>query len=151
MDTTASKAGQNQTSVVIETTPDRVFAALTDVASQTDWARGPEEIRNLSESPARMGTTWQQVGKIVGKSLVAECQVDRYEENRTFGFSGDKPFPFRVVWELAPNGSGTEVTMTGQFEPGGFFKMAAPLLRSSMESQMKSDMLTLKAVLEAED
>jgi uncharacterized protein YndB with AHSA1/START domain len=97
MESRASKTGQNQTSVVIETTPERVFAALTDVASQTDWARGPEEIRNLSESPARMGTTWQQVGKIVGKSLVAECQVNRYEENRTFGFSGDKPFPFRVV------------------------------------------------------
>lgn len=148
---TTTKTGKNQTTVVIETTPERVFAALTDVATQTDWARGPEEIRNLSQSPARMGTTWQQVGKLMGKSLVAECQVDRYEENRAFGFSGDKPFPFQVVWELEPNGSGTQVTMTGQFEPGGFFKMAAPLLRSSMDSQMKSDMLTLKAVLEAED
>lgn len=41
--------------------------------------------------------------------------------------------------------------MTGHFEPGGFFKVAAPILNSSLESQMKSDLLTLKAILEAEE
>ncbi len=128
-----------------------MFAALTDVASHTDWARGPHEIRDLSENPAQMGTTWQQVSKIVGKTLVATCRANIYEENRRFGFSGDKPFPFQVVWGLEPASSGTQVTMTGQLEPGGFFKIATPILSSSLESQMKADLLTLKALLEAEE
>lgn len=145
------KSNQNQVSVEIKTTPERVFAALTDIASHTDWARGPREIRNLSENPAQMGTTFQQVGKIVGKTLVGECRVDLYERNRRFGFSGDKPFPFQVAWEIEPSLSGTVLTMTGSFKPGGFFKIARAALNSSLESQMRSDLLTLKAVLEADE
>ena len=145
----SQKTNQNRVAVEIKAAPERVFAALADVAAQTDWARGPEEIRNLSESPARMGTSWQQVGKLMGRTLVAECRVNAYEENRRFGFSGDKPFPFQVVWELEPASSGTKLTMAGQFEPDGFFKIATPVLNGSMESQMKADMLSLKAKLEA--
>jgi len=150
MESTSSKAYQNRVSVEINAAPERVFAALADVATQTDWARGPEEIRSLSENPARLGTSWQQVGKIMGRTMVAECRVNAYEENRRFGFSGDKPFPFRVAWDLEPASGGTKLSMGGQFEPGGFFKIATPVLNSSMESQMKADLLTLKAKLEAE-
>ena len=150
MESTASKSNQNVVSVQIEVEPDQVFAALTNVAAHLDWARGPEEIRNLSENPAKLGTSFQQVAKIMGRKLVAECQVNLYEENRRFGFNGNKPFPFQVRWDLEQGASGTLVTMSGQFEPDGFLKIATPLLNSSMESQMNSDMLSLKAVLEAE-
>lgn len=149
MESTASMGNENAVSVQIDAAPARVFAALSDVATHTDWARGPEEIRNLSESPARMGTTFQQVGKLMGRTLVAECRVNRYEENRAFGFAGDKPFPFQVLFALEPGAAGTQVTMTGSIEPGGFFKIARPILNGSLESQMKADLLTLKAVLEA--
>jgi uncharacterized protein YndB with AHSA1/START domain len=151
MTSTSSETNQNTVSVEIEVAPERVFAALTDVATHTDWARAPEEYRNLSENPAQMGTTFEQVGKIVGRRLVAECQVNLYEENRRFGFNGDKPFSFYVAWELEPASSGTQVTMRGQFEPDGFFKIATPILNSSMQSQMQADMLSLKAILEAEE
>lgn len=150
MESTSDKSAQNQVTVQIATTPERVFATLTDIASHTDWARGPQEVRNLSENPAQMGTTFQQVGKLVGKTVVAECRVNLYDKNRRLGYSGNKPFPFQVAWELEPISGGTRLTMTGRFEPGGFFKVAAPILNNSLESQMKSDLLTLKAILEAE-
>ena len=150
MASTASKTNRNRVSVEIEAAPERVFAALADVAAHTDWARGPEEIRNLSENPARLGTNWQQVGKLMGRTMVAECRVDAYEENRRFGFSGDKPFPFQISWELEPAAGGTQLTMSGQIEPDGFFKIATPVLNGTLESQMKADLLTLKANLEAE-
>jgi len=150
MESAASTTNENAVSVQIDAAPERVFATLTDVATHTDWARGPEEIRNLSENPARMGTTFQQVGKLMGRTLVAECRVNHYEENRTFGFAGDKPFPFQVLFALEPDSGGTQVTMRGSIEPGGFFKIARPVLNSSLESQMKADLLTLKALLEVE-
>jgi uncharacterized protein YndB with AHSA1/START domain len=150
MESTASKSNQNVVSVQIEVEPEQVFAALSNVAAHVDWARGPEEIRNLSENPAKLGTSFQQVAKIMGRQLVAECQVNLYEENRRFGFNGNKPFPFQVRWDLEQGASCTLVTMSGQFEPDGFLKIATPLLNSSMESQMNSDMLSLKAMLEAE-
>jgi uncharacterized protein YndB with AHSA1/START domain len=150
MESTTSKTNRNRVSVEIEAAPERVFAALADVAAHTDWAKGPEEIRNLSENPAGLGTSWQQVAKLMGRTMVAECKVDAYEENRRFGFSGDKPFPFQVVWDLEPASGGTQLTMGGQFEPDGFFKIATSVLNGTLESQMKADLLTLKAKLEAE-
>ncbi|MGD9147832.1 MAG: SRPBCC family protein [Anaerolineae bacterium] len=149
MASTSSAINQNGVKVEIEAAPDRVFAALADVAAHTDWANGPDEIRNLSESPARMGTTFEQVGQLMGRTFVAECRVSDYEENRRFGFSGDKPFPFQVIWELEPAAGGTKLTMNSQIEPGGLLKVAKPVLNSTLESQMKADMLTLKAKLEA--
>ncbi|HSR31733.1 MAG TPA: SRPBCC family protein [Anaerolineae bacterium] len=148
---TSDEKNQNRISIEINAAPERVFAALADIAGHTTWARGPEEIRNLSENPAQMGTSFQQVGKLMGRTLTAECEVNLYEENRRFGFSGDKPFPFQVAWELEPGSSGTQVTMVGQFEPDGFFKIATPILKSSLGSQMQADMLTLKALLESEE
>jgi uncharacterized protein YndB with AHSA1/START domain len=150
MDSSSNKTNQNMVAVEIEAAPERVFAVLTDVAAHTDWARGPEEIHNLSENPAQMGTSFQQVGKMMGRTLVAECQVHVYEKNRQFGFNGDKPFPFQIAWDLEPGASGTQVTMRGAFEPGGFFRIASPILNNSLQSQMQADMLSLKAMLEAE-
>jgi uncharacterized protein YndB with AHSA1/START domain len=150
MEFTSSMTHQNTVSVEINATPERVFAALADVANHTGWAKGPEEIRNVSENPALLGTTFEQIGQLMGRTFVAECQVSDYEENRRFGFSGDKPFPFQISWELEPNSDGTRLTMGGQFEPGGLLKVAKPVLNSTLESQMKADLLTLKAKLEEE-
>lgn len=150
MEATKDEANQSQVSVMIACPPERVFNALTDVGSHIEWARGPEEIRALSENPARLGTTWQQVSKILGKTLVAECRVNVYEENRALGFTGDKPFPFQFVWELEPVAGGTSLTMSSQAEPGGFFRIAGPVLSSALDNRMKSDLLSLKTRLEAE-
>ena len=149
MESTSSMTHQNTVAVEIDATPERVFAALADVANHTTWARGPEEIRNLSESPARLGSTFEQVGQLMGRTFVAECQVSDYAENRRFGFSGNKPFPFQVSWDLEPNSGGTKLIMGGQIKPGGLLKVAKPVLNSTLQSQMKADLLTLKAKLEA--
>jgi hypothetical protein len=46
----------------------------------------------MVDDPVRLGTTWQQVGKLLGRKLVTRMQVNAYEENRKFGFGSDKPF-----------------------------------------------------------
>jgi uncharacterized protein YndB with AHSA1/START domain len=138
-------------SVMIERSPEKVFAALTDVASHTDWARGPEEIADISDNPARLGTTWQQVHKMLGRKLVNSMRVNAYEENRKFGFASDKPFPMNIVFTLEPMLGGTSLQMVAGGEPANIFgKMAMPILTRSVENQMESDLYTLKAILEAE-
>jgi len=72
-------------SVIIQRPPEKVFAALTDLKSHVDWARGPEEIRDVSDDPAQLGTTSQQVHRLLGEKLVASMQVDAHEEKRRFG------------------------------------------------------------------
>jgi uncharacterized protein YndB with AHSA1/START domain len=140
-----------EASVRIDRPPDRLFAVLVDVGSHTDWARGPSEIRSLSENPVQLGSTWEQVSKLVGKTMVANCQVHTLEENRKFGFTADKPFPFEIAFTLEPTSNGeTDVQMVAGGDPGGFFKMTKPILKRTLESQMEADLLSLKAMLEAD-
>jgi uncharacterized protein YndB with AHSA1/START domain len=137
-------------SVTIERTPEQVFAGLTDVARHTDWARGPEEITNISENPVRLGSTWQQTGKMLGRKIVATMRVDTYEENRAIGFGSEKPFPMRLLFNLEPVSGGTDLRLTAVGEPANLVgKVAMPLLARSIERQMESDLYALKAILEA--
>jgi uncharacterized protein YndB with AHSA1/START domain len=145
----APAAAGTGVSVMVERPPEAVFAAVTDVAHHTDWARGPEEITGISDDPVRLGTTWQQVGKLLGRKIVNRMQVNAYEENRKFGYASDKPFPVQLLYTLAPVPGGTELRVHASGEPANVFgKVAMPLLARSLERQMEADLCTLKALLE---
>jgi uncharacterized protein YndB with AHSA1/START domain len=147
--TTESTEVQTGVSVTIERSPAEVFAALTAVASHTDWARGPEEITDISDDPVRIGTTWQQVGKLLGKKLVTRLQVNAYEQDRKFGYGSDKPFPMQSLFTLVPVAGGTELRMVASGQPTNLFgKVALPILTRSLERQMESDLYALKGILE---
>jgi uncharacterized protein YndB with AHSA1/START domain len=140
---------QTGVSVTIQRPPEAVFAALTDVAGYTSWARGPEEVTDISEDPVRLGTTWQQTGRFLGKKLVTRLQVNTYEVNQKFGYGADKPLPMDILFSLAPVPGGTELQMVVSSQPGGFFgKIAMPIMAKSLERQMESDLYTLKGILE---
>jgi uncharacterized protein YndB with AHSA1/START domain len=138
-------------SVTIERPPEAVFAALTDVAAHTQWARGPDEITDISDDPVHLGTTWQQATRMLGKRLVNTMEVRAYEENRTFSFGSEKPMPMRMTFSLEPIPAGTKLRMNARGDLDGLFgKLAMPILIKSMERQMESDLQSLKAILEAE-
>ena len=136
-------------SVTINRPPQDVFATLTNVAGQTDWAKGPEEITDISDDPARLGTTWQQAMRMLGRKVVSRMQVNAYEENRKFGFGSEKPLPMQLLFTLMPVPGGTELRLTATGEPANIFgKVAIPILTKSLERQMESDLYALKAILE---
>jgi uncharacterized protein YndB with AHSA1/START domain len=135
--------------VTINRPPADVFAALTDVPHQPDWSKGAGKILNVSENPATLGTTWTQISKFVGKEIEAHLKVTDYEANRRFGSQVDKPIPFQLLFALEPVGTGTKLTFTATGEPGGFFGVAAPLLKRAIKDTMGSDLAALKTQLEA--
>ena len=133
-----------EVSVTIDRPPADVFAVLTDVPHHTDWAKGAGKILNVSENPANLGTTWTQISRLVGRDLEIHPKVNVCEANRKFGFQVDKPIPMEMLFVLEPSGSGTKLTMNADGEPGGFFGVAAPLLRRSLRDTMSSDLAALK-------
>jgi uncharacterized protein YndB with AHSA1/START domain len=136
-------------SVIIERSPEVVFAAVTDIAGHTAWAKGAGEIADISDNPVRLGTTWQQTMRVLGKKVVNRMKVNTYEQNRKFGYGSEKPLPMDLLLTLTPVPAGTEVTMSIQGEPSNFFgKVALPILSRSVEGQVEADLYTLKAILE---
>ena len=138
-----------EVSVTIDRPPADVFAVLTDVPHHPDWSKGAGKTLNVSENPAKLGTTWTQISKFVGREIEAHLKVTDYEANRRFGSQVDKPIPFQLLFVLEPVGTGTKLTMNADGEPGGFFGVAAPLLRKLLKDTMSSDLDTLKTRLEA--
>jgi uncharacterized protein YndB with AHSA1/START domain len=138
-----------EVSATIDRPPADVFAAITDVAHQPEWSKGAGKIRNVSQNPAVLGTTWTQISKFVGRELEAHLKCTDYVANRRFGSSVDKPIPFQLLFRLEPVGSSTRLTFIAEGEPGGFFGVATPLLRKNIKDTMTGDLASLKSKLEA--
>jgi len=59
------------------------------------------------------------------------------------------PFPLQVTVTFEPLEGGTRVNTTIEGEPGGFFKLAEPLIVSVSKRQSQSDLDNLKDLMEA--
>jgi carbon monoxide dehydrogenase subunit G len=128
--------------------PEQVFDTLIDVEHHTDWSSGPDEITDVSENPAQMGTTWRQHVSVMGRDLDSNMRVNVYEPGQKFGFVSDKPIPMQITFTLEPQAGGTRLTATADVEPGGLFKFAGPMLSRTAKGMLEKDVQSLKATLE---
>jgi uncharacterized protein YndB with AHSA1/START domain len=135
-------------SVDIDRPASEVFAFLTDAEKLPQWQAGAIEAEWQGERAA--GARVREVRKFLGRRMESELEVTAYEPDRRLGLkvlSG--PVPFSVDQRLEPRNGGTRLTFVGEGEPGGFFRLAEPLVARTAERQFKSDYATLKDLLEA--
>ncbi len=131
----------------IDRPPSEVFAYLTDPANLPEWQSSALEAHWEGEQAA--GARIKEVRKFLGRRMESELEVTAYEPDRRFALkvlSG--PVPFSVDHMLVARNGGTRLTFVGEGEPGGFFKLAEPIVARTAERQFKSDFETLKDVLE---
>ena len=136
--------------VVVNRPVSEVFAYLTDAASLAEWQGGVVEARKESEGPVGVGTRFSEVRKFLGRRLESTVEVTEHEPDRTFSLrvvSG--PVPFEVRHTLEPTNGGTRIKLVGQGEPGGFFKLAEPLVARQAKRTFEHDFATLRDILEA--
>jgi uncharacterized protein YndB with AHSA1/START domain len=129
---------------------EEVFAYLTDPANLPEWQSGVIEGRLEGSGPVGVGSRMVEVRKFLGKRMESTLEVTEYESNRRFAFkvvSG--PVPFRVDHTFKPSNGATRIHVAGEGEPGGFFRLAEPLVIKAVERETKKDFETLKDLLEA--
>jgi len=136
--------------VVVERPPDEVFAFLTDLSKVPEWQSGAVEVREPSGEIA-VGTTYVEVLRFLGRRIEATIQVTEYESPRRFSIKTlSGPIPFQVEHTLEPDGAeGTKLSVTLEGEPGGFFRLAEPLVMRNAQRQVENDFATLKRMVEA--
>jgi uncharacterized membrane protein len=139
-----------ETSTVINRPVAEVFAVLTNVENNPKWASGFLEAKKTSEGPIGVGTTWHAVQKSMGQRVEAEADVTEYEPNRKFALrSKTGPFPVKLQNTFEPAEGGTRVNFKLEGEPGGFFKLAEPLVARMAKRNIESDLANLKDLMEA--
>jgi uncharacterized protein YndB with AHSA1/START domain len=139
-----------ETSTVINRPLEEVFAVLSNVENNPKWASAFLEAKKTSDGPIGVGTTWRGVGKVLGQRIETELECTEYEPNRKSAQkSKSKPFPSEVRQTFEPVEGGTRVGVVLQAEPGGFFKLAEPLVNSMLKRGIETDLASLKDMMEA--
>ena len=139
-----------ETSIVINRPLDEVFAFTADVENQPQWQSRLIEARKTSVGPIGVGTTWSSVAKFLGQRIELETVTTDYEPNRTYAAkSTSGPFPVLGRQSYEAVAGGTQIKVTLEWQPSGFFKVAEPLLATMLKRQTETDLINLKDLMEA--
>jgi hypothetical protein len=145
----AAMAVNTHTVIFIDHPPDKVFATLMDIAHHGEWATAPVAIHDVSDNPAKLGTTWDQSTKFMGRQIKTHFQVTICEPNLRFGFKADEPFPTALTFSLDPVPQGTKLTFEVRAEPQGLLGLTAPFVSNTLKNQMHQDLERLRVRLES--
>jgi uncharacterized membrane protein len=137
-------------SIMIDRPQQEVFDFVTNLANDSKWQSGIESVERASDGPIGAGSTWRYKLKFLGREVEAEIEMTGYDPpNQSSVKSIGGPVPFESNYKFESKEGSTEMTISGQAEIGGFFKMAEGLVGKQLEKQMESDAEALKKLLEA--
>jgi uncharacterized protein YndB with AHSA1/START domain len=139
-----------ETSIVINRPIEEVFAFVSNPENYPKWFSASREVQITSDGPTGVGTTFRTVVTFLGRRIEGEIEFTAYEPNRSYAEkvkSGPFPVENRVTFERVEGG--TRVTTSQVAEPGGFFKLAEPLLMRMIKRQFEADGANLKDLMES--
>jgi len=138
-------------STTIKRPIEEVFAVLSDLSNNSKWVSGIVEApKKISDGPIGVGTTWHTIAKFLGRRIESDTEITEFEANRKItSTSKSGPFPTTFEITLEPVAGGTRVNQIIEAEPGGFFKLAEPLLVTMARRQFQNDLDNLKDLMEA--
>jgi uncharacterized protein YndB with AHSA1/START domain len=130
---------------------EEVFAYATDPAKTPEWKTSVLESRADPPGPIRVGSKIHTVMRFLGRRIDGTAEVTELVPNRKLVQKTNSPFPVEVTCLAEPTSAGTKVTATAVAEPGGFFKMAEPVLVRIAKKQGQAELQTMKGLLEARE
>jgi carbon monoxide dehydrogenase subunit G len=136
-----------ETSTSINRPPDEVFAYATDPTHVAEWQSSALEAR--VDGPVQAGATGVEVRKFLGRRIESTMRIEAYEPPRRFALQVTSgPVPFHVEQTVEPEGEGSRVSVVMEGEPGGFFRLAEPLVERAVKRELEGNLATLKDILE---
>ena len=137
--------------VVINRPIEEVFKFLTTPGSSAQWQGMVLESKKTSEGPVGVGTTGQSASQFLGRRMESTWEVTEHELNRKTAYkSTSGPIPYENSATLESVDEGTKVTLVGEYEVGGFFKLAEPIVARMGQRQADADFAMLKDLVEAQ-
>ena len=142
---------RNEIKIVINRPIEEVFAFVSNSENLPRWRSTSLEVKKTSEGPLGVGSTFKGRFTFLGRQFDGNVVVTAHEPNRVFvSKMAEGPFPLETGYTLEPVENGTHVTFVVEGEPGGFFKLAEPLVVSMARRVYTTDLQNLKEMLEAQ-
>jgi uncharacterized membrane protein len=139
-------------SITIRAPRDLVFRAVTDPRRTMEWNTNIVEMKDLSEHPARLGTTWSQTAMLAGRATPLKCRIVHWDPPTAgvLDISGGQKA--RVTTECREADGATRVVQTVDFTlPGGMLgAMAAGFIAKQISGELAQALRRQQETLERE-
>ena len=137
-------------SIEIDRPASDVFAFVSEFPNNPRWQRGQRECRWTSPPPLRVGSTYEQHARFLGRDLVNVFRVIEFDPDARVKFtSTEGTFPLTITRTVEPLGdSHARFTEQVAGDPRGVYRIAEPILRRLVRHSIERDFPRLKALLE---
>ena len=138
-----------ENTLFINRPPQEVFDFVIDPGNDPEWRSSAVSGEWTSEGPIGVGSAFRTVDKFLGRKIESTSEVTIWDPPNQFGsksVGGSMPFEGTIRIESKENG--TQLTLRGQAELGGFFKIAEGLAGKQIKKQLVADFDALKLLLE---
>jgi carbon monoxide dehydrogenase subunit G len=137
-------------SVTIDRPVEAVWSFISNFENTTRWSRGVLEARQISDGPLGTGSRLQTVVKAFGRRRTADYLVTEYEPNQAFAFEvASGPMRSRARYSVGPAGAGTRLTVSGEAQATGLYRLLAPILIPTLKRHSQDDLANVQRILEA--
>jgi uncharacterized membrane protein len=135
----------------IERSADEVFAFFSDASNNPQWQTGQRSCVWTTPPPIGVGSTYDQEARFLGRTVLSRFEVVEHDPGRVITIrSIQGSFPIEVRRSVEPlDPARCRVTAEISGEPGGFFRLAAPLLRRLAQRSVDADYDRLRNLLES--
>jgi uncharacterized protein YndB with AHSA1/START domain len=140
-----------QKAMVVNCTPEKAFAIVSDVTRHPEWATTKLEVQKTSEGEIAVGSTFHTTGYQFGKHEGEVRIVELVPNEKIVYESNDDAAHNRHSVLLAPAEGGTMITKSMQVLEAKslLFKMASPMLGLIAPRGLQADLESMKQQLEA--
>ena len=122
-----------QRTVESAASPAVVFAYLSDFTHTEEW--DPGTVRTTRRSgDGGVGTRYDNTSRFLGRETELVYEVEEHEPDHLVALRGEnKTVVSRDRMEIAPQGGGSRVLYTADFEFQGAARLLSPLLRPALK------------------
>jgi uncharacterized protein YndB with AHSA1/START domain len=138
--------------VLIDRSPEAVFAFVSDQTNAPQWQRGLTVVRRTTDGPIGVGTRHTFERTLMGRRMDGSNEYTRYEPNELVAFAWTGPIPGQASYVVERGGSdGTRLAARLEMRAHGMLRLAEPLLAAGLRRDVMANLVTLKHVLESEE
>jgi uncharacterized membrane protein len=139
--------------LVIERPPSEVFALLTDLDRLPEWATIVVGTRDVSDLPLRVGCTFRQTLRVLGREVESDWRVTELEAPRRVAYEATAPGGGTLTMRqtVVPGDGGSRVELELDYEvPGGWLGelLDRGLIEQQNEREAEQSLERLKRLAE---